>query len=537
MGAANAHRPEPSVGPGPAVPGPGLGPVSVMHPGPPSSLPAADPSGGPPDPALADLCLDQVFRAIEKDREYYRLGPLFSTIPPDPDTVRYRQEVAEDLQRPGLRQAVDRLARDFRDLRRDLLRAEKRHHPLQQARVRLGAAQRYADALVAFAAALDALDPGSRGLRALRSYLRGYLASASFRALRTEAHGIVEALDRVAYVVQVRDRRVEVAPFRGEVDLSAEVAATFDRFRESADADHGFQFHDAPELSSVEEQIVDRVALLDPEPFRRLRAFAEGYRDWVDPVVERFDREVQFYVGYLELVDRLTSEGREFCMPVLDGDAPDEHAEGIFDLALTLGSGPSAHAIVPNDFACTGPGRILVVTGPNQGGKTTFARAFGQLHYLALLGLPVPARSARLAAHDRVYTHFATGEGGTEEQGRLRDDLTRLRSILDRATARSVVVLNESFASTTVADALLVGREILGRVAERGMVAVCVTFLDELSRLGPETVSLVAAVAPDDPSVRTFRIERRPADGRAYAVALAQKHGLAYSDLRPRLGP
>jgi DNA mismatch repair protein MutS len=385
------------------------------------------------------------------------------------------------------------------------------------------------------ASTLESLEPGSRGIRGLRSYLRAYVASNRFGTLRADEQEIRAALDRVAFLVHVRGRRVEIAPFRDEVDLSAEVMETFERFRETADRDHGFEFHDAPELNYVEEEIVNRVAQLHPELFHRLRAFADGYGGWIDPVVARFDREAQFYLGYLEVIERVAADGRAFCYPELDGDGRDERAEGIFDLALALRGGATARGIVPNDFALSGPERILVVTGPNQGGKTTFARAFGQVHYLALLGLPVPARSARLAVHDRVFTHFAKGEQRAEEQGRLRDDLLRLRTVLDRASSRSVVVLNESFSSTTVADALLVGGAVLERIAARGMVAVCVTFLDELSRLGPPTVSLVAAVAPDDPTVRTFHVERRPADGRAYAVSLAGKHGLTYSDLRRRL--
>ncbi len=509
-------------------------PVSVLFPGEPPELPSDEAAS---DRALADLCLDQVVEAATRDRATYRLAPLFAALSPDADTIRFRQEVARDLQRPDLRRVVVAFAEGLREMRRTLARAEKRHHPLQQARLRLEAALAYVECVTGLTADLGATDPASRGLQAIRSFLRRHLESGSFVRLRTEAEELDAAMRRVEFVVRVQGLRVEVASFRGEVDLSAEVSATFRRFRESAGRDHDFPKVDPPELSPVEELIVDRVALLYPEAFERLRGFSARWADWVDPVVARFDREVQFFLGYLELTERVASTGLQFCYPEVDPEASEEGAEGVFDLALALRSAESARRIVPNDVALSGPERILVVTGPNQGGKTTFARAFGQLHYLALLGLPVPARSAHMGLHDRVFTHFATGEQHADERGRLRDELIQLREILDAATRRSVLVLNESFSSTTAADALLVGREVLEAVVARRMVAVCVTFLDELSRLGPESVSMVAAVAPQDPTIRTYRVERRPADGRAYAASLAEKHGLTYLDLRRRLEP
>lgn len=95
--------------------------------------------------------------------------------------------------------------------------------------------------------------------------------------------------------------------------------------------------------------------------------------------------------------------------------------------------------------------------------------------------------------------------------------------------------MNESFASTTVNDAVLIGTEVLRRIIALGGVAVYVSFLDELASLDPACVSMVGEVAEDDPTRRSFRFTRRPADGLAYAAALADKYGLDHDTLLRRI--
>ena len=99
------------------------------------------------------------------------------------------------------------------------------------------------------------------------------------------------------------------------------------------------------------------------------------------------------------------------------------------------------------------------------------------------------------------------------------------------------MIINEIFSSTTFQDALTLSQRIASALLECDALCVWVTFLDGLSRLGEKTVSMVALVSPDDPEKRTYRVVRQPADGLAYALALARKYGLTYEQLRERLRP
>jgi DNA mismatch repair protein MutS len=119
--------------------------------------------------------------------------------------------------------------------------------------------------------------------------------------------------------------------------------------------------------------------------------------------------------------------------------------------------------------------------------------------------------------------------------GKLEDDLIRVGDIMRAATGCSII-LNETFASTTLHDARFLGTRPLTKVTRLGALSVYVTFVDELAALGEQVVSMMSTIVPDSPAERTYKVVRKPADGLAYALALAEKHDLTYQRLRERLG-
>ena len=501
----------------------------------PDDHPPDDGDGDTADPeCFGDLHLDKMVDTLLAGRDQHRLRAWFQRLPTGAATVAHRQDVASDLARAELRRPVEVFADAMTEVRTGIERAHRFSHPHQSHRSALDAAGTYCDAVSTLADALGAAEPVSAGLSAFAGYLAGYVTDPGFAEMERDADRLREEVGRVRYSLNIAPNRVRVELPASDVDLGAAVAASFEGFRRGVPPRKRARLVGTGELDHIGGQILDAVAKLFPEVFNEISRFAQRYAAFVAEPVARFDREAQWYLCYLERVDALAARGLVFCRPELAGSDHHEAVRGSFDLALALASETE---VVTNDYQLSGPERVLVVTGPNQGGKTTFARAFGQLHHLAALGLPVPAVEARLVHADRVLTHFEREEHMVDLRGKLADDIEALRRILASATERSVIVANEVFSSTTLDDARLLGQRALSAIGRLGAVGVYVTFVDELATLAPTTVSMVAGVERDDPTRRTFRLERRPPDGKAYARSLAERYGLDHDTLRTKLSP
>jgi DNA mismatch repair protein MutS len=484
---------------------------------------------------FADLNLDQVLASMTAGRDEYDLKPLFYIPLHDAGAVGYRHEVMRDLEQGAVLEAVRKFAQRMRDMRAQLAQARQLRYTYQRERWFLDAAAGYGQAVDYLTEDLAHPAVSSRGLLEFREYLIRYIASADFRSLTADTRKVYDDLAAVEYSVHIKGNRVRVSVSGGEPDYSEQVAKTFAKFKEGAVKDYRVGFRNWAEMNHVEARILDLVARLYPGVFQALDDYCTRHQDYLDPVIAAFDREVQFYVAYLEFIEKLKRAGLEFCYPEVSARSKEIRADESFDLALASKLIPGNSAVVRNGFALTGQERILVVSGPNQGGKTTFARMFGQLHYLASLGYPVPGRAARLFLPDRVFTHFEREEDITTLRGKLEDELTRIHEILQQATSDSILIMNESFTSTTLNDALFLGTEVMRRVMQLGLLGVYVTFVDELASLSAATVSMVSTVVPDNPAERTYQVVRKPADGLAYAAALAEKYGLTYRRVKERI--
>ena len=489
--------------------------------------------------SFRDMNIDKILKPVIQENPELQLEEFFYTPLSDPAVIRYRQDIMKELMDPDKRMAIEGMVgqitflRMFMDGLRMKLTTDGKFtgkyldmgHLLENAAL-------FSNVVSGLAAGVKKLELHSEGLKQFAVFMAEYSASDKFRQMQDWAARLRASFDKLQYCLYIKENLVRVAPYEEQEDYSVRVGELFARFRQGDVLDYRRKLKQDPVSENLENKILELLAHYHPEEFKDLTEFCKAYLHFDDDTLMRFAREVQFYFHWLDFLEPLKQAGLPFCFPVIHEKLDDLKALDCFDLALAL---DKPDKIVTNSFTLTAPEQILIVSGPNQGGKTTFARSFGQIHFLTSLGLMVPGREADVFLCDQVLTHFEREEDLANLSGKLQDDLIRLHAILEAATNKSIVIINEIFASTTLKDALQLGAHMLDALVEKGAPALVVTFLEELVDYGPQTVSMVTTVTNDEKHRRTFRLVRKAPDGQAFAMQIAAEHGLTFELLERRL--
>ena len=228
--------------------------------------------------------------------------------------------------------------------------------------------------------------------------------------------------------------------------------------------------------------------------------------------------ELAWYVGALNLYQRLLDLGRPTCLPEpLPGDDPTLEVRELYDpaLALRLGGQVAGNTIGRRDV------RLLVVTGANQGGKSTFLRSIGLAHLMLRAGLFVPAEAFAAGVATSVLTHFRREEDATMTSGKFDEELRRMSRVVDALDPGAVLLSNESFASTNEREGSEVAVEVVDALRDAGVRALVVTHMYELAHryeLEDDPGTLFLRAEPGEGGVRDHRLRPGPPRPTSYAA-------------------
>lgn len=184
--------------------------------------------------------------------------------------------------------------------------------------------------------------------------------------------------------------------------------------------------------------------------------------------------ELGFYVGCLNLREQMIQKGEPVCFPepVPHGNS-ELHCKKLYDICLSLKLPERA---VGSDVNSEGRS-LVMITGANRGGKSTFLRSIGLAYLMMQCGMVVPAESFRAALSNGIFTHFKREEDAGMKSGKLDEELSRMSTIVDAMVPGVVVLLNESFASTNEREGAEIASQIVQALLQMGIRVFYVTHL------------------------------------------------------------
>lgn len=215
---------------------------------------------------------------------------------------------------------------------------------------------------------------------------------------------------------------------------------------------------------------------------RGINLVANALAQSVEHIVAFFNMlriELAFYIGCLNLRAVLVQRGAPFCFPVPCAVCDRRHqALGLYDvcLALTMNS-----RVVGNDL--NGDERSLVIiTGANRGGKSTFLRGIGLAQIMMQCGMFVPAEAFAANVCELILTHYKREEDTAMESGKFDEELRRMDAIGDQLVPNALVLFNESFAATNEREGSDIASQIVRALIEQGIKVFFVTHQYEFAR-------------------------------------------------------
>jgi len=237
--------------------------------------------------------------------------------------------------------------------------------------------------------------------------------------------------------------------------------------------------------------------------------------------------ELAFYIGCLNLYEQLEQLGEPIAFPkVVPAEERQFSCTGLYDVSLAF---TMKSRVVGNDVIADGK-NLVIITGPNQGGKTTFLRSVGLAQLMMQAGMFVPAESFSASLCSGVFTHFKREEDKTLRSGKFEEELKRMSAIVDLTKPNGLLLLNESFASTNEREGSEIAREVVSALLEAGVRIFYVTHMYEFARRvqeqkRPDVLFLRAERLPD--GTRTFKVKEGEPLGTSYGADLYRKIFLA----------
>lgn len=493
---------------------------------------------------IEDLQLQGVIKAILAKYVEFDIRKHFYNLPKNVETINFRQEIYQDIENNI------ELVSCFKKYTRLLIEAEKSYHLYQQAEeeIKKGsflllACRKYDQALRALSSGLNNSMLKSKGLLEVKSELSVSISRAEFEKFSADIEDNFKKMEQLRLALVIKDQEIQVVEQQEELkdtihDKLTELLKGFGV--DSMSPEPISNLFPAPlKTSHLENTLIDIMKKSQPDTFKMLRQFSEhsDYHNFFeDQTWFSIKNDLIFYVSLYEFEQSLKECGHELHFAKLI-EEKNISVTDVYDVALAWKNRFSNYEVVKNDIYYQNKRSFLVVTGPNQGGKTTLARAMGQSVYFMLLGFKSPCKSMTSCFFNDILTHFEVEESVETGAGKLKEELQRLKPMMENHTKQCFVILNELFTTATTYDAQIMAIKVMKYFMNQGCLGIYVTHIQELANESemPEVQSMVAQVDSMDNSKRTFKIVPMKAEGLGYSDSIVKKYQLDYENMKKRL--
>lgn len=540
-----------------------------------------------------DLSVEEIcgqLSSMEPERKLFM--SILTHISGDPGVIRYRCDIFEDILKfSNLREQLHKLM-DRVDFLREYgsFGKESDAAGVWELVHRLDEMDEYIQCVEAMYVCLNETEIKSEGLLALKEYVGKLYTDGGFEELKKDIHELKVDASKVKSVtlgVNLNDRyepvEVGIVSINGKTFTKSGIISNFceflnrgDDIQEGNDWKEQYSFRTSGQdvdISGLErtvswsmsrgmmgmlpkglanvsndEQSKDAIHILDRAMSSMLTRIVKKLKHVLSRHVEVSTYtisgmlpELLYYIHWAEYVEKLQKNGFTMCKPkVLESEKREMRAEGLYNIRLAqplLKKGEGSSSIVTNDLDFDAEHRIYILTGANRGGKTTITQAVGLAFLMAQGGIYVAADSFDFSPADNLFTHYPADENQTMDLGRLGEESKRFRDIFQQATAKSLLLLNESFSTTSFEEGYYIARDVVRILRRLGVRTIYNTHmhklameLEELNQEGGDS-KVASLITETKEGRRSYKLRVAPPEGLSYARDIAEKYGVTYEML------
>lgn len=483
----------------------------------------------------------------------------------DPEVIQYRRDVFDDIYHyPKLRERIKELLEELAYLK-DLEKSVKdaTAAPIWQLVNRLQELDIYVNCIEGIHQSLTEHEIHSEGLKILREFVSSLYNESGFEYLHQDVKEMVSEIGRIKSLsigVNLDNRMMPV-----EVGIVSINDTEFSRpgllnkfldFVSAKNEIHGgtsfdgmTKIHtvgkvsgDDPLMSTLSRVINDMLG----STVRQLKNRLSRYTNISGYSLTKLIPEFIFYIRWADYLEHVREKGIPICKPqILPNEKREMFIHDVYNFKLAIQNVDGKDLeIICNDFEFTHEHGIYIMTGPNRGGKTTLTQAIGLVFLMAQAGIYVPAASASLSPVDCIYTHFPADENKTVNLGRLGEESKRMSQIFGEATNESLLLFNESLATTSFAEGLYIAKDVVRALRYLGARTVFNTHMHELAMTADEVnqqvegdMNVASLITGIHEGKRSYKIFIAPPEGVSYAQDIAKKYGVTLEQLMEKITP